>query len=121
MWDDALGLAEAKGHPQLELLREAHTRWLLESGQEEKAGTLREEEGEFMEALSLYLKAGLPTRASRLVQAHDQLLKDQDIVGRVTTALLKGDFHEQAGELYEKTGQQDQAMDCYRQGEAFSR
>ena len=121
MWDEALGLAEAKGHPQLELLREAHNRWLLDSGQEEKAGALREEEGEYMDALNLYLKAGLPTRASRLVQAHDALLTNQDLVARVTTSLLKGEFYEQAGELYEKTGQQDQAMDCYRQGEVFAR
>ena len=121
MWDEALGLAEAKGHPQLELLREGHTRWLLDSGQEEKAGALKEEEGEYMEALSLYLKAGLPTRASRLVQTHELLLSNQELVARVTAALLKGEFFEQAGELYEKTGQQDQAMECYRQGEVFAR
>mgnify|MGYP006908723708 CR=1 FL=1 len=96
MWDEALGLAEAKGHPQLELLREGHNRWLLDSGQEEKAGAIKEEEGEYMEALSLYLKAGLPTRASRLVQSQEGLLASQDLVARVTTSLLKGEFFEQA-------------------------
>ena len=42
MWDEALSLAEAKGHPDLEEMRVAHGRWLLETGQEEKAGAIKE-------------------------------------------------------------------------------
>ena len=121
MWDEALNLAEAKGHPQLDLLREGHNRWLMESGQEHKAGELREQEGEYMEALGLYLKSGLASRASKLIQNHESLMANQDLVARVISSLLKGEYYEQAGELYEKTGQQDQAMDCYRKGEAFAR
>ena len=65
MWDDALSLAEAKGHPDLDSLKSHHARWLLETGQEEKAGALKEAEGENLEALNLYLRGGLATRASR--------------------------------------------------------
>ena len=53
MWGDALNLAEAKAHPQLELLRNEYTRWLMDTNQEEKAGQMREEEGDYMEALNL--------------------------------------------------------------------
>ena len=67
MWDEALNLAEAKGHPRIEELREDHAKWLLETGQEEKAGGLKEEDGEYLEALNLYLRGGLATRASRWV------------------------------------------------------
>jgi intraflagellar transport protein 172 len=59
----------------------------------------------------------MPTRASRLLQQHDRLLADNELVSRVTSALLKGEFFEQAGELYERVGQQGQALDCYRRGE----
>ena len=83
MWDDALALAEAKGHPDLEEMRLAHGRWLLETGQEEKAGAIKEAEGDYREALELYLKAGLATRASRLVQSRDDLLESSEVVGRV--------------------------------------
>ena len=83
MWDDALALAEAKGHPDLEEMRLAHGRWLLETGQEEKAGAIKEVEGDYREALELYLKAGLATRASRLVQSRDDLLESSEVVGRV--------------------------------------
>jgi intraflagellar transport protein 172 len=56
MWDDALGLAAAKGHPQLNQLAEEHMAWLMETGQEERAAAIKEEEGELHEALNLYLR-----------------------------------------------------------------
>ncbi len=121
MWDEALSLAEAKGHPDLEEMRQAHGKWLLDTGQEEKAGAIREAEGDYNEALQLYLKAGLATRASRLIQAREELLSNPDIVGRVTSALLKGEFYEQAGELYERVDQEDQAMECFRKAHAYAR
>ena len=121
MWDEALSLAEAKAHPDLEELKENYTRWLMDTNQEEKAGQMKENEGEILEALSLYLKAGMPTRASRLIQSQERLLNDSDLVSRVTAALLKGEFNEQAGELYEKTGQQENALECYRKGEGFAK
>ena len=121
MWDEALSLAEAKGHHQLDELRESYMRWLMDTNQEEKAGQLKEEEGNYMEALNLYLKSGMPSRASRLIQGHDHLLGNNDLVASVISSLLKGEFFEQAGELYEKTGQQEQALDCYRKGECFAK
>lgn len=121
MWDEALGLAEAKAHPDLEALRAQYNGWLLETGQEEKAGALKEADGEVLEALNLYLRGGLATRASRLIQSHNHLLSNPDIVSRVSGALLKGEFYEQAGELYEKTNQEQQAMEAYRKAGAFMR
>ena len=56
----------------------------------------------------LYLQAGLATRASRLVKSDDILLSNPDIVERVSKALLRGEFYEQAGELFEKVDQEDQ-------------
>jgi intraflagellar transport protein 172 len=63
----ALALAEQKSHPKYEELREKHMKWLLETKQEERAGELKEKDGDYNGALSLYLKASLPTRASRWV------------------------------------------------------
>ena len=121
MWDEALNLAEAKGHPEIETLREDHAKWLLETGQEEKAGGLKEADGEYLEALNLYLRGGLATRASRLIQGHNQLLSNPDIVSRVSQALLKGEFHEQAGELYERVQEEDRALECYKKAGAYTR
>jgi len=75
MWDEALNLADAKGHTRLDELRHIHEKWLLETGQEEKAGAIKEEEGDSQAALELYLQAGLATRASRLVKSGTSSLK----------------------------------------------
>ena len=63
----------------------------------------------------------IPNRASRLVQSRQELLDNSDLVGRVASALLKGEFYEQAGELYERVEQSDQALDCFRKGCAYGR
>ena len=60
-----------QGHPDLETLRSSYFQWLLESGQEEVAGEVREEEGDLSTAMSLYMKAGLPARAAHLVMQHE--------------------------------------------------
>ena len=44
-------------------------RWLLETGQEEKAGIVKESQGDYLGAISLYLKGGLPARAAHVSNA----------------------------------------------------
>lgn len=34
---------------------------------------------------------------------------------------MQGEFHEQAGELYERVDQESQALECYRKAGAFAR
>lgn len=38
----------------------------METGQEEKAGLVKEQEEDFLGAISLYLKGGLPARAAQV-------------------------------------------------------
>ncbi len=42
------------------------SRWLLETGQEEKAGLVKEGERDYLGAITLYLKGGLPARAAQV-------------------------------------------------------
>ncbi|XP_063612068.1 intraflagellar transport protein 172 homolog [Penaeus indicus] len=120
-WDEAVQLAEVKGHPEVESLRRAHLQWLLETHQEEKAGQMKEAEGDYMAAINMYLRAGMPAKASRLVSSVDELRDDPDLVGRITNALLKVELYEQAGDLYERVGQPQKAMESYRRGQAYYR
>lgn len=72
-WDESLAIAEAKRHPELDNLRTYYLQYLMKSGQEEKAGEVKENNGEYMEAINMYMKANLPVRAARLalrVQVH---------------------------------------------------
>ena len=48
-------------------LRKARNEWLMTSGQEDRAAQLREQGGDHLGAISLYLKAGLPARAAQVL------------------------------------------------------
>jgi len=54
----------------LATLKETYFQWLLDTGQEEIAGEVREKEGDYLGAVNLYMKGGLPTRAAKLIATH---------------------------------------------------
>ena len=64
-------MLHTQGHPDFDGLKASYLQWLLDTGQEERAGELREKEGDLRSAISLYLKAGLPAKAARLVMHHE--------------------------------------------------
>ncbi|KAM6905680.1 intraflagellar transport protein 172 homolog [Lycodopsis pacificus] len=119
MWDDCIAVAEAKGHPELDSLRGKRYQWLTETGQDEKAGEVKESEGDFQGAINLYLKAGLPAKAARLAISHPEITNNSDTVGRIAANLIKGEFYERAGDLYEEIRNNQRALECYVKGGAF--
>ncbi|GLD73924.1 intraflagellar transport protein 172 homolog [Lates japonicus] len=119
MWDDCVAVAEAKGHPELDSLRGNYYQWLTETGQDEKAGEVKENEGDFQGAINLYLKAGLPAKAARLAISRPEITNNSDTVSRIASSLIKGEFYERAGDLYEKIRNNQRALECYCKGGAF--
>lgn len=79
----------------LEKLRRDYYQWLLDTQQEEKAGEVQEGQGDYLAAISLYLRAGLPAKAARLVMSRDELLTNMDVIDRISTALIRGELYEQ--------------------------
>lgn len=90
-------LLPVQGHPALENLRRGYYQWLMDTQQEERAGELQESQGDGLAAISLYLKAGLPAKAARLVLTREELLANTDLVERITAALIKGELYERVG------------------------
>ncbi|CAF93921.1 unnamed protein product, partial [Tetraodon nigroviridis] len=119
MWDECIAAAEAKGHPELENLRKNYFQWLIQTGQYHKAGVVRENQGDFQGAVNLYLKAGLPTKAARLAVEQPEISSNGDSVSRIVGSLIKGEFYERAGDLYEKIRNNERALDYYCKGGAF--
>uniref|UniRef100_A0A7N5KMR4 Intraflagellar transport protein 172 homolog n=1 Tax=Ailuropoda melanoleuca TaxID=9646 RepID=A0A7N5KMR4_AILME len=118
-WDECIAVAQAKGHPALEKLRRGYYQWLMDTQQEERAGELQESQGDGQAAVSLYLKAGLPAKAARLVLAREELLANTELVEHITAALIKGELYERAGDLFEKIRNPQRALECYCKGNAF--
>ncbi len=65
-WEDAIRVADVARHPQAEALRRDQLQWLLETGQEGRAGAAKQAEGDSLAAISLYLRGGLPARAAQV-------------------------------------------------------
>lgn len=71
-----------------------------------------------------YVSNKLPVHqqlCSRLATSVDELREDPELISRIATALLKAELYEQAGELHEKVGQFQKALDSYRKGQAYAR
>lgn len=120
-WDDAIKLAERRGHPEVQDLRDKQMSYLLNSGQEEKAGNVLEERGDKDKAMSLYLKANKPAKAARLALKTPSLLQNDELMARVTAALIKSEVYELAGDLAQKISQPENAVSLYRKGGAYAR
>ena len=69
-----LRYAYLQGHPELDNLRRNYYQWLMDTNQEGKAGELKEREMDNMAALNLYMKAGMPARAARLVTSREVII-----------------------------------------------
>ncbi|XP_078195074.1 intraflagellar transport protein 172 homolog isoform X2 [Callithrix jacchus] len=91
----------------------------MDTEQEERAGELQLSQGDGLAAFSLYLKAGLPDKAAWLVLSLEELLANTELVEHITAALIKGELYERAGDLFEKIHNPQQALECYRKGNAF--
>ena len=66
----------------------------MDTNQEGKAGDVKEREGDYMAAINLYMKAGMPARAARLVTSREELANNSEAVARIANALIKGDLLE---------------------------
>ena len=66
-------------------------------------------------------QAGMPARAARTVTSNEDLMNNGELVQRIANALLKGEMFERAGDLYEKIRKYQEALQCYRRGEAYRR
>lgn len=47
-------------------LKRRHYQWLLETGQDEEAGRVKERDGDFVGTITLFLKGGLPGKAAQV-------------------------------------------------------
>eukprot|EP01022_Parablepharisma_sp_SALTPOND_P020315 TRINITY_DN365_c0_g1_i1.p1 TRINITY_DN365_c0_g1~~TRINITY_DN365_c0_g1_i1.p1 ORF type:complete len:1766 (-),score=259.62 TRINITY_DN365_c0_g1_i1:1103-6400(-) len=117
-WDESIRLAEKKNHPDVKELKTSYIQWLLQTNQEAKAAEVKEREGDYITAINLYLKGGLPAKAAAVVNNYN-MSYEQDILEKIATALTNAGLHEKAGDFFEKMGMYDRALDSYKKGHAY--
>eukprot|EP00397_Hematodinium_sp_SG-2012_P000872 GEMP01000873.1.p1 GENE.GEMP01000873.1~~GEMP01000873.1.p1 ORF type:complete len:1750 (+),score=429.25 GEMP01000873.1:263-5512(+) len=117
-YDESIRLAEKKNHPNVQHLKESYLQWLLSTQQEEKAGELQEREGNFQKAIELYLRGGMAAKAAALVSRHNANYS-QELLLKIAASLATCGMHDRAGELFERMGLVQQAMDAYKKGHGY--
>jgi hypothetical protein len=55
---------------------------------------LLEKEGDFMGALQMYIKAGLPAKAARIAIAHPDISSQTEVIEKIASQLVKGGLYE---------------------------
>ncbi len=116
--DCAIRVAEQAKRPEATEMRQTYFQYLLDSNQEDQAAALKEREGDFIQAISLYLKGGMPGKAAQVVLDHD-LQQPVQLIDSVATALARASMHDRAGEFYERLDELPRALESYIRGCAF--
>ena len=120
--DQAVAVAASRQHESAENLRREHLEWLKATGQEEAAGAVKEEEGDYLSAIRFYLKGGLPGRAAAVVVRNNARSPfDQSTIEEIAQALKRAEMYERAGELYDALDRTGEAKDAYVRGHAYRR
>ncbi|KAI8469208.1 MAG: intraflagellar protein IFT172 [Monoraphidium minutum] len=119
VWDDAIRVADTSRHPGAGELRVDHYKWLLATGQEDRAGAIKEREGDLPAAIALYLRGGAPARAAQAIISHRGAALDPALHSAVAAALSKAGLHERAGDLAAAQGHPADALAAYRRGQAY--
>ena len=117
-YDEAISVAESRGDPEAASMRQGYYQYLLDTRQEELAARLKEEEGDHIQAINLYLKGGLPGLAANVIKRHN-INNPPSMLEGVATALTGAGLHDRAGEFYEKMDQLQRALDAYIKGHAY--
>ncbi len=117
-WDESIKIAEKKNHPDVREFKENYFQWLIDTNQEAKAAEVKEREGDFHTAISLYLKGGLPAKAANIVTNYNVAIP-HDQLEKISAQLISSSMFEKAGEFLERLNILDRALDCYVRGHAF--
>lgn len=83
--------------------------------------TPQEREEDWLSAISLYLKGGVPGRAAQVLMSVHGQSWDSALVDSILASLARADLHERAGELYEHLARYGEALASYRRGRSYKR
>jgi intraflagellar transport protein 172 len=116
--EEAIRVAEQNRHPEAQNMRRAHFNYLLDTNQDDKAASLKEQEKDYIEAINLYLKGGMPAKAAHVI-FHNDITQPVTLLEQVATSLARSGLHDRAGDFYERLDDLEGALTSYIRGNAF--
>ena len=120
-WTDAIKVAEQTGNGDASQMKLHYFEYLEKSGQEEAAAKLKEEEGDYVTAINLYLKGGFPAKAARIANTKHNIGGGQQLLEKIGRAMINAGMFEKAGDFYERMDDVMRAMELYIKGNAYRR
>ena len=120
-WTDAIKVAEETGNGDASQMKLHYFEYLEKSGQEEAAAKLKEEEGDYVTAINLYLKGGFPAKAARIANTKHNIGGGQQLLEKIGRAMINAGMFEKAGDFYERMDDVMRAMELYIKGNAYRR
>nr|CAH0106132.1 unnamed protein product [Daphnia galeata] len=98
-----------------------YLQWLQTTCQESSAAEVYERIGDYPSAVNMCLKAGLSSKAAKLMLHREELLSDAEVIHQVVTALQRCNMFVQVGEVYQMTGKPDRVLEFYRKGHLYAK
>lgn len=120
MWNELLDLAELRCPTKAPQLRDNYFQYLLETGQYQVAARLKARRGEISEAVDLCLQGEKPQLAADILLNGGGNVNPQ-LLAHVAEALVKKNRFDIAGQVYEKLGKSNEALEAYRKGHSYYR
>jgi intraflagellar transport protein 172 len=116
--DAAIRVAEENRYHEAVEMRQAHFQYLLDTNQEQQAAAMKDREGDYIQAINLFLKAGTPGKAAKVVLDND-MRQPVQLLESIASALTRAGMHDRAGEFYERLDELQRALESYIRGNAF--
>lgn len=117
--DKAIMVAEKNGMKEVDAMKERYLNHLLDTKQEATAAEMKASERDYVGAIQLYLKGGLPAKAANVVKRHPELDYTKEVKEQIANALQKAGMHGRAGKFFEMMQNLDGAMASYIKGNAY--
>ncbi|KAL3149712.1 hypothetical protein ABBQ38_013541 [Trebouxia sp. C0009 RCD-2024] len=118
-WDDAIKVASRSRASEAQGLKQRHYHWLLQTGQAEEAARVKEKDGDFVGAITLFLQGGLPAKAAQAVLAHPNNNYDSSLIESIIAACSQAGLFEKSGNLYEYQQRWTDAKAAYTRGHVY--
>ena len=82
------------------------------------AAKMKENEGDYVQAINLFLTAKMPGKAARVI-SDNNISQPNSLMESVAVALEDAEMNEKAGDFYERMGNRQRALDSYLKGHAY--